>query len=496
MTGISPELLDKLTDSIYQHITGQTGGTGHINDFGSEKLTRESLKERITSLLSDEKTQYIVNTSTNPDRGGSIVFFNEEQKTFLIFNPNQLDNPRFYESGHMISGAKGPDNFAGTFFREPKLNSENIPVSSNSGRPLKEKEVRDNFKEAVKSQKNQIAKQLAAEGHNVTGKDIEPKSVKDPNADWADRIKAHETKIGKSLETGKARLANNGWSEAIKQEKIDAVLEKGELTSIAADKEGNVVHIIDEKTNSIVTIDKTSGQRTLQQFENADAAREGFGKLIKDAANTTGEMPKLIKGGIEAVQDAIKASSSLFGKIAHLGGETAKFLGKAAKVLGPLGVIGATAEAAAMEGHLQDALKYKMIPPEAATAYRALIGSQLAQATVDPTMVGGEAVIQIAFEEWCNTYGVTGELKEQLEPGSLIEDITGKEIGGKSKPAKPLPEGVKQYSLMGDTGFEESDIVAQQNGPKGGAAPNTRDTGQPSVQRAATTPYYEVAMMP
>jgi len=492
---LSPELIDNLAESLYQHMTGATGATGHLNDFGPQEITPDSMKKMVRDLLNDPDTKFMSNPSSG-ERGGTLIFFNEAKNTVMVVNPNQLSGPLYDSAGKLISEKGTPDGFAGTFYREPKLNGDNIAVSGNSGRELKESEIKKAFSQEIKRLKRGIVDDMATQGHNITKDDIKVTGVKDPDADWARRLESQASDIKSGLERGKQSIEKGEWAEALEQRKIDTVLKSDELTSIAADKDGNVVHTIDEKTNSIVTIDKTTGQKTLQQFENADAAKEGFGKLIKEAANTTGEMPKLIQGGLEAVQDAIKASSSLFGKIAHLGGETAKFLGKAAKVLGPLGVIGATAEATAMEGHLEDALKFKMIPPEAATAYRAIIGSQLAQATVDPTMVGGEAVVQLAFEEWCNTYGVTGELKEQLEPGSLIEDLTGKEIGGKSESVKPLPEGVKQYSLMGDTGFEESEIVVQQDGPKGGSAPNTQGIGQPSVQRTVTTPYYEVAMMP
>ncbi len=236
MSGLSPELLDTIAESLYHHMTGDTGATGHLNDFGSEKITPETMKARLRSLLNDPDAKYMVNTSNNKDRGGAVFFFNEKQNTIFVFNPNQLKSPQYDSTGKIIPSKDNLDGFAGTFYREPKLNSEDIPVSKNSGRLLKEKEIRDAFPDSIKSLKNGIVKNLEQDGHTVTRNDIKVKSVNDPDADWARRIEAHATEIKDGLKQGKQRIENGEWKEIVAENKRHKAIKEAQSSSSAADK--------------------------------------------------------------------------------------------------------------------------------------------------------------------------------------------------------------------------------------------------------------------
>lgn len=131
---LTPEQIRALAESIAFHASGGTGGTGHLADFNVN--TREELVTRITDMLNDKNTEFFVNNSQRPDRTGTVVLFNDKTQSFLVFNPNQLDdaidvNGRILPAGgsqNAVYGTDiGPDNLAGTFYRQPKLDGEGQP---------------------------------------------------------------------------------------------------------------------------------------------------------------------------------------------------------------------------------------------------------------------------------------------------------------------------------------------------------------------------------
>ena len=56
-------------------------------------------------------------------------------------------------------------------------------------------------------------------------------------------------------------------------------------------------------------------------------------------------------------------------------------------------------------------------------AYDALLSGHIAQATLDPTLVGGEAATQGAFKAWAQAHGVPEAYREELRPSSLVRDL-------------------------------------------------------------------------
>jgi len=205
--------------------------------------------------------------------------------------------------------------------------------------------------------------------------------------------------------------------------------ELGELRSFAATPDGSVSHIIDTKNSTIYTLngDDVSG---VQKFDSSKEAGHAFGKMMDEAAQAH---PNTFKG----LPEVHNSLGSLGNHIDDLGrptwrkalgaaGDTAaEFGGKATKILGPLGVAAAGAEVYGLEMKLQDYEKFGLVPEEAMTAYRANLVAHTAQATVDPSLVGGEAVVQGAHELWANQYGIDDKVKEALAPGSLVKDVYG-----------------------------------------------------------------------
>lgn len=209
--------------------------------------------------------------------------------------------------------------------------------------------------------------------------------------------------------------------------RITSADELGELRGFAATPDGITSHLIDTKTSTIYTItgDDLTG---VQKFDNSKEAGHAFGRLIGDAAQAH---PDAFKG-LPQVHNSL---GSLGNHIDDLGrpawrkalgafGEgAAEFGGKASKILGPLGVAAAGAEAYGLEMKLRDYEEFGLVPEEAMLAYRANLTAHTAQATVDPTLVGGEVVIQAAHDQWAKAYGISDDVKEALEPGSLLEDV-------------------------------------------------------------------------
>lgn len=114
MTDLSPQQLENLIQSISFHAEEH----GHLDDFNVNN--RPELASKIREMLNDDNTKFINNTSNCPEKGGSIVFFNESSKSFLVINPKMLEN----------------GDFAGTFYRQPKLNAEGQPTNSDGTKVL------------------------------------------------------------------------------------------------------------------------------------------------------------------------------------------------------------------------------------------------------------------------------------------------------------------------------------------------------------------------
>jgi len=97
---------------------------------------------------------------------------------------------------------------------------------------------------------------------------------------------------------------------------------------------------------------------------------------------------------------------------------------KATKILGPVGVAAVGAEAYALESKLQDYEDFGLVPEDAMLAYRANLVAHVTQGTLDPSMVGGEVIVQVAHDQWAKAFNIPDDVKDALEPGSLLEDVS------------------------------------------------------------------------
>jgi len=86
-------------------------------------------------------------------------------------------------------------------------------------------------------------------------------------------------------------------------------------------------------------------------------------------------------------------------------------------------VAAARAEVASLEMKLRDFENFGLVNPEAMLAYRAILVTHTAQATIDPTLIGGEAITQGAFHQWKEEYGIDEKVGKALAPSSLVKDV-------------------------------------------------------------------------
>jgi len=156
------------------------------------------------------------------------------------------------------------------------------------------------------------------------------------------------------------------------------------------------------------------------QYPDAETAGRAFGQSLSGHGDMS-SIQRSLSGAAEHVSDL--GRSQLANNIDEIASEGGKFLGRASKVLGPLGVAAAGAEAASLEMKLQDFEDFGLVDPEAMLAYRAILVTHTAQATVDPTLVGGEAVTQGAYHQWKEHYGIDDKVGKELQPGSLVKDV-------------------------------------------------------------------------
>ncbi len=105
--------------------------------------------------------------------------------------------------------------------------------------------------------------------------------------------------------------------------------------------------------------------------------------------------------------------------------DAARMFSKVAKLLGPLGAVGAGIEAFVLGREAQAAVADGEISQEALAEYAAVLTAHTSQATFDPTLVGGEVPVQAWYDDFVERHGLSPEMAERLEPSSLLEDIAG-----------------------------------------------------------------------
>jgi len=133
-----------------------------------------------------------------------------------------------------------------------------------------------------------------------------------------------------------------------------------------------------------------------------------------------------------------------------------KIATKFTKILGPIGIVGVAIEGSALAATLEQAIDDDMLPPDAREEYLAILAAHALQATGDPTLVGGEAIVQELFREWADKYGLSNELREQLKPSHLTpQEVLDKiksvrsDLENLERPIEPdMPEQVKNLATL------------------------------------------------
>jgi len=211
----------------------------------------------------------------------------------------------------------------------------------------------------------------------------------------------------------------------------DDVLSDPKVKGFSVDPELETQHYYSKAQNAVVTIDK-DGTMSLERGTAERPAGHIFHDRLQEAAERfpdfhEGRLPARIPGGVSGVAEAVADMNKTgvwktLGNVAEDGG---KFLGKASKILGPVGVGAATYEAGILEAKAREFQEYGALSEDAVTQYDLILVGHVGQATVDPTMIGGEALTKTAFETWANHHEISDEMKTELAPGLLI-DLVGK----------------------------------------------------------------------
>jgi len=232
--------------------------------------------------------------------------------------------------------------------------------------------------------------------------------------------------------------------------RLSSADELGELRGFAATPDGSTSYLIDTKNSTIYTVtgDDLTG---VQKFDSSKDAGQAYGRLLGEAADAS---PDAFKG-LPKVHNSLGSLTKHIDDLGRapwrkalgaFGDGAAEFGGKASKILGPLGVAAAAAEVYGLEMKLQDYEEFGLVSEDAMLAYRGILTAHTAQATVDPSLVGGEVAVQVAHDQWAKAYGIDDNVKEALEPGSLLEDVgdAAKWLGDQAEAAGMA---VKDYAV-------------------------------------------------
>ncbi|GJL84560.1 MAG: hypothetical protein DHS20C02_03350 [Micavibrio sp.] len=188
MANLTPDQIEALAESISHHAEAK-----HLDEFNVG--SRQEMVGLIKDMLSDPDTEFIINTSNDPNYKDSVSFCNSKTQSILVFNPQQLEDPKpnADPKSKMVR-----DNFAGTFYKAHTLNDQGEPISKRNGRALNTRDTKDAFKDGVRALKGKLVET------GVPKEDIKPQRIGD-SQEWAKPINDNDKKIRDGLEKGIAR---------------------------------------------------------------------------------------------------------------------------------------------------------------------------------------------------------------------------------------------------------------------------------------------------
>jgi hypothetical protein len=89
-----------------------------------------------------------------------------------------------------------------------------------------------------------------------------------------------------------------------------------------------------------------------------------------------------------------------------------------------------------------------------------MLAAHIAQATVDPTLIGGEAAIQTMSNDLAEKYSIPEHIQKELEPGLLLKTILGADVDYN---VEPMPEASPyEINIPQDNTAVEIPLVEQQ----------------------------------
>lgn len=334
--------------------------------------------------------------------------YNEQLNTLVVLNPNSTEH---FGSAYRLDGGVQQ-------FRELARNSPGSPRIVSG--PNAVNGAIERFENQIFNGPNSAELRATLEQRaRIVGADIV-----DPNA-RAPAIATDADGPGPAPDDGASphNVAATAAAATGLSEEAEAILNRETTVGFWADDHGRVTHYLDEASNTVVTI-SPSGE-SIHNFSTLEDAENFFGTKMDEALRARGELPDLIRGGHNALADAFQATRHFWPRVGATVADVGTFLGKTAKVLGPLGVFGATAEAAELGMTAHRLEQYGLLPENFVYAYDALLAGHVAQATVDPSLVLGEGAIQLAFDELCDQFDIPHHIREEIEPSSLLEMIFG-----------------------------------------------------------------------
>lgn len=401
MVGLTPEQIDVLARSIALHASGLTGASGHLGEFAGVTST-DDIARSIKQMLSDPDTKFLVNASEGKPNSGSVYLFNEKSQSFLVFNPSQLR-----DSG---------DNLAGTFYREPAQRADGQAYSKQSGRDYTPTQASGKFQAEIVRHQNAIADDMGIDRRVFRASAQSVPTGITASAEWSERIANHVPEI------------NGGYHKAVNREAA-AVLADDATMGFWKDENGRQQVFLNQDRKAVVNV-VDNVVTDIDVFSNTQNAKLGFGRQLQEAVDMfpnahKGSVPDVFDGGKKGLTEALAhvRAGGLLADFKNAARQTGEFLGRATKILGAVGVAYTGYEAAGLALKSHQMADFGLMPKSALLGYDAMLGGFIAQATLDPTMVGGEFAIQEAYDLWAKEYNISDAVKTELQPGLLINDI-------------------------------------------------------------------------
>ena len=418
----SADEVEKLTGPDGKVDVGELSERLQVKAFGGEYNAYVSIYE-----VTEDMTVATAKVTDNPvfGKGGADQFFTSENSNQYLEKLDQLETtnrtPRLpiYDD---LANATDQNDINKTI---KEYNEAYIDALEQTGDP-KAVEVADamqerqDFSETAREIKGdpEAIRNVDLPDANTTSLDLDSKTLSQVEA-------IRDASLGNTLDTSRGAM-----SEADARH-VDDVLSDPKVKGFSVDPDMETQHYYSKAQNAVVTIDK-DGTMSLERGTADRPAGHIFRDHLQEAAERfpdfhEGSLPARITGGVSGVADAVAEANKtgVWKTLGNVAEDSGKFLGKASKILGPVGVGAATYEASVLEAKAREFEEYGALSEDAVMQYDLILVGHVGQATVDPTLVGGEALTKTAFETWANHHEITDEMKAELAPGLLI-DLVGK----------------------------------------------------------------------